>query len=72
MTYQQVLTTRRVPHVKQELPILPDHLISSPVLVGFMLHDHLFYMQYFIDHCFFFCLFLPVIAVFVLTYTAPD
>ena len=30
--------------VKQELPTLPEHLSLSPVLVGFVLLDRLFYM----------------------------
>ena len=44
-----------LPLVEQELPTLPEHLSSPPVLVGFVLLDHQFYVQYFVDRCLFFC-----------------
>ena len=31
--------TQRVPPVKQELPILPEHISSPPVFSGFVLLD---------------------------------
>jgi hypothetical protein len=36
------IVTRRLPHVMQELPTLPQHLSSHPVSVGFMLLGLLF------------------------------
>ena len=43
--------TIRVPHVEQELLILPKHLYSLPVLVRFVLIDILFSVWCYIDHC---------------------
>jgi hypothetical protein len=36
--------TQRVPLVEQELPTLPEHMSSPPVLVGFVLLDFYLYM----------------------------
>ena len=38
-----VTLTRRVPIVEEELITLPEHMSSSPVLVGFVLFDLQFY-----------------------------
>ena len=50
--------TIRVPHVEQELLILPGHLNSLPALVRFVLIDILFSVWCCIDHCLSFS-FLP-------------
>ena len=47
--------TRRVPHVEQELLSLPGHLCAPPVLVGFVLLDLQFSVQWFADPCLSFC-----------------
>ena len=47
--------TRWVPHVKQELPTLPEHLSSPRFLVRFVLFDLLFYVWCFVDRCLSFC-----------------
>jgi hypothetical protein len=41
-TTVRVSVTQRVPLVEQELFVLPDHLISPTVFVGFVLLDLLF------------------------------
>ena len=43
--------------MEQELPTLPEHLSSSPVLVGFVYLDRSFYVSCFVDRCvsFFLC-----------------
>ena len=46
---------RRVPDVDQELITLPEHLSSPQVLVRFVLLDHLFSVQCFVDRCLSFC-----------------
>jgi len=39
MTGFVIRLKRRVPLVEQELHTLPEHLSSSPILVGFVLFD---------------------------------
>jgi len=43
--------TRTVPLLKYELLILPVHLSSPPVLVGFVFLDLLFFVWRFVDRC---------------------
>ena len=42
---------RRVPHVEQELPTLPEHMNSHRFLVGFAMFELQFSVQYFVDRC---------------------
>ena len=49
--------TRRVPHVKQELPTLPDHLRSPPVFSGVRVTRSLVLRVCFVDRCLSFCTF---------------
>jgi hypothetical protein len=49
--------TRRVPLVEQELPTLPEHLISPPVLTGVRVTRSLVLYVCFVDRCLSFCTF---------------
>ena len=64
--------TRRVSLVEEELHTLPEHLSSSPVLVGFVLLDLQFYMYVLQIVVCSFVLFLLVIVLSVLRFTYSD
>jgi hypothetical protein len=49
--------TRRVPHVEQELPTLPEHLSSPPVFSGVRVTRSLVLRVCFVDRCLSFCTF---------------
>ena len=61
-----IRVTRRMSHVERRLLTLPEHLRSSPVLVGFVLLDLWFSVLCFVDRCLYFVLFLLVIVLSVL------
>ena len=50
-----IRVTRRMSHVERRLLTLPEHLRSSPVLVGFVLLDLWFSVLCFVDRCLYFC-----------------
>ena len=59
--------------VKQELPTLPEHLSLSPVLVGFVLLDRLFYMYVLlIVVCPFVLFHLAIVLSVLVRYTDSD
>ena len=44
-----------MPPVNYELFIIPEHLIPSPVLMRFMMLNHSFSVQCFVDHWLSYC-----------------
>ena len=59
------MSKRQVPHVKQDLLTLPEHLISTPFLVGFVLLLYLY-----LWHFNLFCLFCSRIVVNIMEFDA--
>ena len=66
--------TRRVRLVKQELPTLPEHLISPPVFNGVRVTQSLVLCVCFVERCLSFCIFFFFLGnvLSVLRYTNSD
>ena len=54
-----------MPLVKQELPTILEHLISTHVLAVFMILDLLFSVLCFLDHCLSLCTLVVVLSVLI-------